>query len=252
MFHYIKKITPLCFLLIALCAPNSHANTINAGVGIIIDGSPYTDHENTYLLYPLLDVKTDHIYVQGLSAGVFLWKNLIQNQELSMGLNFGLTNFDNSHTSNAQLKGIKDRNHSLNGYLRYMYHTESGSAGIRVGHDTLGNVDGFVIDGWYEIPIYMGPITFHPMVGLRLETQDRLRYYYGITPTESNKTGLATYKPDLGFTPYAGINVNAMIFDKINLFGGVAIRYLSSEIRNSPMVAEDTQLTWTLGVMYNF
>lgn len=254
MARSLKKIATICFTLITLCiyTPNLHANTLDVGVGMLMDGSPYKDHGGTYYPYPLLDIKTDHIYAKGFSAGVFLWKDMLQVHELSLGVNFGLTHFDNNNTDNDQLKQLDDRGHSLNGYLRYMYHTETGSAGIRIGHDFFNDIDGVEMEFWYELPVYIGPLILLPTAGIRLETEGRLQYYYGISNAEAARSGLPTYDPAMGITPYIGLNATLMLMQKINLYGGLTARYLSSEIRNSPMIEDSTQWTLTFGAMYNF
>lgn len=77
--------------------------------------------------------------------------------------------------------------------------------------------------------------------------------YYGISAAESRRSGLAAYKADSSISPVLGLNVAHRIDANWTVFGSTYMKFLSSEVKDSPMT-EGKSAAWTVGagVMYHF
>ena len=65
--------------------------------------------------------------------------------------------------------------------------------------------------------------------------------------------GLAAYKADSSISPVLGLNVAHRIDANWTVFGSTYMKFLSSEVKDSPMT-EGKSAAWTVGagVMYHF
>lgn len=233
-------------------ATDSTGPLIELGVAGMFLSSPYKQHDSTIFPFPMVHIEAKHVYVRGLSAGAMLWTDDNDLNELSIGLALGLQHFDNNSTNNAQLAHLNDRDMTLDAYIQYILRSKVGHIGVRLGHDTLGNADGFLFNAYYKIPIPLGNVTLTPGLGFNFESEKRVEYYYGVSHGEANRSGLAYYNPNGAFTPYASIEASVKVNDLVKVFASGNVNFLSNEIKDSPMVNENNTYGLTLGVTYSF
>ena len=255
MFKLLKKAALMCFSLfmVSIYAPTAHAeNMVNLGGSGVWISSPYKSHDDLMIPFPMIHWEAKHVYVRGFSAGVFLWTDDYEMNELSIGLAIGDVAFSNKDTNSSQLSRLRDRDRTIDAYLQYIIRTQWGELGARFSHDTLGNADGFLASAFYKIPIHLGTMTITPGVGIQWDTQDRLNHFYGVSRAESNRSGLNSYAPDSGISPFISLEAKLVINESWNIFGAANMRFLSDEIINSPMVDDSDILFATFGVTYSF
>lgn len=255
MLKLVKKTVLICvsFFMISAAATVANAeNMINVGAGGVWISSPYKSHDSLTTPFPMIHWEAKHFYVRGYSAGVFLWTDDYETNELSLGLSIGGIAFNHDDTDDSQLSLLSDRDRTLDAYLQYVLRTEFGNLGARVAYDALGNADGFTADVFYKYPINLGAFTFTPGAGVQWDSEDRLDYFYGVSGYEAGRSGLAYYKPDAGISPFISLEAKVFISDTLNLFGAAKMRFLSDEIEDSPMVDDDKITFATIGVTYSF
>ncbi len=242
--------TTLC---LSFTTGNAQAeNKISLGAAIVWVSSPYKGHDNTLLPLPVISWEAKHFYIRGSRAGVFLWTDDNEMNELSIGLGLGDTYFDHDKTSDHQLKRLDDRKLAVDGYLQYILRTQIGHLGARLSYDVFGNAEGFMADAFYAYPFQLGPVSIRPGAGIKWESEDRLNYYYGVSATESNKSGLARYQGDSGFSPYLSLHSEYQYNDNISIFASSQVRFLSSQIKDSPMIDDSNVINATFGARYSF
>lgn len=255
MFQLMKKIVFLCLALLMVSMHPSSAqaeSTLTVGGAGVWRSSPYKGHDNLIIPFPMINWEAKYGYVRGFSAGVFLWTNESKTQELSTGLALGNLAFDNNDTDNARLARLDDRDRALDLYIQYILRTDFGQVGARLSHDAAGNADGLVADIFYRYPINFGDLSVIPSVGIQWDSADRVDYYYGISRSESNRSNLSYYNPDSTVSAFLGLSTKFLITEHISLFGAMKVNFLGDEVKDSPMVDENTTTSATFGITYSF
>ncbi|SMF01025.1 outer membrane protein [Alteromonadaceae bacterium Bs31] len=87
--------------------------------------------------------------------------------------------------------------------------------------------------------------------GFSWQSAGLLRHYYGIEDSEVEDTQLV-YTPEAGFSPFVRVDWRRKIIANWSWQATVHYRWLSSEIRNSPLVGENSVLTFYMGGVYHF
>lgn len=73
-----------------------------------------------------------------------------------------------------------------------------------------------------------------------LADDKHMRTYFGITPVEAARSGLAAYRPDGGFRDVGvGANLGYQIGRRWGLFGRIGYSYLLNEAADSPVVKDE-------------
>ena len=212
--------------------------------------SPYKDYDDRFLPIPLVSYEDERFFVRGAGAGVHIWKDA--THELSVGLSYLPHEFDNGRTDDRRLKKLDNRHAGLNVDLLYQMKGEWGAASLKVSRDIIGNSDGFSGDLAYRYPLVYGKLSVNPGVGVVWESEKQLDYYYGVSDRESRKSGLKSYDPGNGFSPYLSLNAGYALTENWSLTAGGKITFLSSEIKDSPMVDDSYRVEAFVGVAYSF
>ena len=207
-------------------------------------------HDDTFLPLPIISYEGERFYVRGLSAGVHIWKN--EMHEVSLGLSYSALSFDSSKTDDRRLKKLEDRYSSIDADLQYNLRTDYGHAGIKVSRDILGNSDGFSAEAYYKYPFSIGQVYISPGAGVRWDSQEQIDYYYGVSSRESRRSGLDKYDPDGGFSPFLSLEADWCFTENWSVMAGGRVDFLSSEIKDSPMVDDDQIFSATIGIKYTF
>lgn len=235
-------------LVLPTTAAKAEEVTLGLGVGWV--SSPYKEHDDTFLPFPIISYEGERFYVRGLSAGVHLWKEDLQ--EISLGLSYFGLRFDPGKTDNGRLQKLDDRYSTLNADLQYNLRTDYGHTGLKVSRDILGNSDGFSAEAYYKYPFMLGLVTLAPGGGLRWDSKEQLDYYYGISSKEARRSGLDKYDPDDGFSPFLSLEASWLFTENWSLSAGGEVLFLSNEIKDSPMVDSDQIFSANTGLNYTF
>ncbi len=246
----------ILFLLVTvlLILPNIGfaQNKISLGVSGMWITSPYKEHNDLIIPFPMIEWEAKHFYIRGYSAGLFLWTDDNEMNELSLGLAPGWISFNDGSTDDKQLSRLDDRKRAIDAYLQYIIRTEYGTVGVKLSHDVLGNAKGFMADASYSYTFNLGNFDISPGAGLKWESQERLDYYYGISHDEARKSGLKYYEPDSGFTPFLSLDAKYQLNERISLFADTQLQFLSNEIEDSPMVDRTNIIFANIGASYSF
>ena len=134
----------------------------------------------------------------------------------------------------------------------YTLRTDWGNAGVKASQDILGNSEGFVLDLWYKYPVTFGQLTVVPGVGMQWDSERQADYYYGVSSSESRKSGLEEYDAKDAVSPYLSLDANFALTENWSLTAGGKMTFLSDEIQDSPMVDDSKQFDASFGVVYSF
>lgn len=97
-----------------------------------------------------------------------------------------------------------------------------------------------------------GGLTVTPGIGVEWNSQNQNKYYYGVSDSEAQRSGLNSYKPDDSWNPYLELTVSYSLTDNLSVYGTGRYSHLSNEIKDSPMVDKSWTGLLSTGVMYRF
>lgn len=98
----------------------------------------------------------------------------------------------------------------------------------------------------------MGGISFYPQLGAQYRSARYVNRLYGVTPTESAATGLATYQAGNSWQPMATLQTTVPISGPWALQAFVRYRWLDHAVQDSPLVRARTQTTAFLALTRTF
>jgi outer membrane protein len=235
-----------------LCtAMSAQADEFSLGVGAMVTASPYVETQARVLPVPVLGYEGEHGYFRGLAGGVYLWND--ERHTLSVNAYYLPLQYDPDDSDNGAMKRLDKRRSTLMAGMGYRYkHPGLGQLRLEISGDTLNNSNGILGDIGYLYPITLGAWRLAPGAGVTWTSGNHNDYYYGISASESARSGLAQYQPGSSWTPYVEMSVNYRFNENWRAFfiaRGIA---LSSEVRNSPMVSDDVSGMLMTGASYVF
>jgi len=239
-------------LLLPVCgiAQAEQAHPLTLGASVIYAESPYKGGQDRYLPVPIINYEGDSFWLRSLQGGYYLWKDP-QNQ-LSLTLAGWAQQYDPDDNDLGAMKGLDKRRMTLMGGVEYRHLADWGIVRTNLLGDVLGNSDGIVWDLSYLYRFDFGSFSVTPGIGAIWNSSNQNRYYYGVSGHEAARTGISRYQPDDSWSPYVELSANYRLTDRWN--AGIYARYtrLADEIKDSPMVNQDSQLTAWTGISYTF
>lgn len=228
------------------------ASDFSLGATGYVNFFPYKEYDPSYYALPIVHYESEYFYVDGITGGVKLFEH--EHHELRLGIGWMPIYFKASHTDDRQLKRLDDRDTSMVVTTSYAYKTERfGRFDINFSGDTLSKSDGILVSTSYSYPHAIGWGTvIIPRVSLTWASSRFNDYYYGISGSEARRSGLERYDAGSTWTPSLHLSARKTLNDNWTLHGGVDVRFLPSEVKDSPMV--DQSVSWGVGfgVDYRF
>lgn len=224
----------------------------NGGVGLVWIRSPYKGHDDYYIPFPSLQIESKYFFIKELKLGFYLYRDDTEENELTLGITPGFTMFNPDKTTDYKLSFLDKRKMAADVYLQFIKRYRYGTVGARAFMDVLGNADGFGIEAFYNLPIFINEFTITPGAGLSYLSGDRTEYYYGISRAEALRSGLAAYHADYSITPYVSLEASLLTENGWNIFANAKYSFLSDEIKDSPMIDEEHELLLSIGAMMSF
>jgi outer membrane scaffolding protein for murein synthesis (MipA/OmpV family) len=262
------------FLLVAaICLPGTAAQagnpvteivagdipqgTLGLGFGWRWGDSPYRgvddigsiDNENAseYDLMPFYLYEGKYLFAHGSTAGVHLFRN--EHFALDAILSY---RFDRLETErDAFFNGVEEREQTLDGGLRAAFKGDWGELSASWVTDTQDHHNGEEIDLTYRYRWQLDRWAISPFASYIYSDEDLTGYYYGVSPGEARED-LPVYVPGSATTIRAGVNTSYRWSKRMRLFANLAVDFLGSEVKDSPLVDEDVVPTAMVGLAYAF
>lgn len=247
--HSLKPLNLV--LAVGLLSPVAAvADDFSLGVSAVYATSPYRGDDDKVLPFPQINYDSQHVYVKGLSAGYYLWKD--PQNELSVTAVYAPWHFRPSKNDYDDMKALDRRRATVMAGLRYNHTADWGVVRAEYLGDVLDNSDGFTADLSYLYPMQLGRFSLVPGVGAMWASEDQNNYYYGVSRNESRRSGLREYHADDGWSPYVQLTVNYAITQSWHTY--VLARYLrlSDEAKDSPMTDRQSIGLIGVGTTYSF
>lgn len=161
--------------------------------------------------------------------------------------------FPRDEGANAALRGLGDVGWvpEAGVFLDYRATWFRAAAEVRAGlGDHTGAVGDFRLEGilrpWPGLTLSAGP-------RLSLGSRDFVQTYFGVTPGQARRSGLAPYRPASGLTSVgAGLFANQAVTEQLSVQFVADYARLSDPLRDSPIVRDANQWVVGLSATYAF
>ncbi|EOI3465446.1 MipA/OmpV family protein [Cronobacter dublinensis] len=203
------------------------------------------------LLFPTVDYETGTFWLHGLSAGADLYRTP-QDRLSVLGYYLPLS-FKPKDSSSWAMRQLNKRRSTLMTGLSYEHQTESwGAFKAILAADAIHSGNGLNLDTSWSYPVQTGALNIIPALGVNWSSKKFNQYYYGVSGSESRRSGLSAYNPDDSWSSFAELTLDYSLTTSLDIYGGARYTVLASEIKNSPMVAKGTLLGLWTGFSYSF
>ncbi|MGL4403038.1 MAG: MipA/OmpV family protein [Fusobacteriaceae bacterium] len=231
---------------------NQNQNKLGIGLGIGSNSKLYKQEDNNAVPFPLLDIKYDNFYVQGMNIGYQAYRNdlltmsifldplagfPVEGEDMKKGYKF----IDDRETQ--AMLGVKADFDLSNIDMRGTALFQAGEHGSKA-RATLFKV------------ISMDKFKIIPSAFVSYFTADFSDYYFGISEKEvlrgtgSKITG--TYEADGAFSAGLKITGDYAVNDRLSLVIFLGAEKFSDEIKDSPIVENSTIYSAGVGAKYFF
>jgi outer membrane protein len=235
---------------VALYVPTALAGTWSLGASALYSTSPYKGEDGKIFPFPLINYDGDSVYLQGLSAGYYLWKD--QQNQLSLAVAYSPFRFKPGDDDYGYMKQLDKRRSTAMAGLRYRFNASWGIIRTEYLGDILNESNGFTADLAYLYPFTFDRLTLLPGIGAAWASGKQNDYYFGVSPHESRRSGLNEYQADDGWSPYLEMTAVYALTDSWR--ASLVARYarLNGEVKDSPMVNANSTTTVGVGLTYRF
>ena len=243
-----------CVLLLSLVCPTQaiaeteNELTIGAGGRVIV--LPYKRYDTIWTPIPILNYEGKYAYVREYAVGAKLVN--LKFLEISAFVEYDYTGFRSKKSSDRQLRELSNRHYSANAGIGARLITPYGMFHASGAQNILGHSKGLTGLVGYMTSLEYKALEFIPSIGMQWSSNRYNDYYYGISDNESLKSGLDSYRAGGGASPYAGGVICYSLTDSWEIYSSGELVFLSSAIKNSPMVSRTNTYNLMLGLAYSF
>lgn len=218
------------------------------GGAVAWNESIYKGYNKNNHVLPIAHYEGANFYFRQTSLGYILARN--DQNEFSLTGTWFPWAFDPAGNDDAAMKRLDKRKDSVMAGGAWYHHARWGSVKLTAMADVLDNSSGWVGDISLFRILPLGRLQVTPTAGVSYYDSRFNRYYYGITGSESRRSGLATYTPGGGWTPWVGTSIKYSLTPRLAFNVSAIYTALPDEVKNSPMVdrrdsfATLTSVTW--------
>jgi outer membrane protein len=220
---------------------------VEVGVGVVRAPRPYVGADAEIFPGPIANVQWGRLRVFGVDVGVELWTD--GEWRVEAGLRPRFDGFEAGDS--AFLRGMDEREMTLEGGARVSWSTPRTSVSLSAYTDLLGRHDGQELDLELSFRRRWRDLVYVPSVSATWVSSDVVSYYYGVRANE-----VRSFRPRYGgedtVTIGAGVFGSYPIAERWRLLGLVQLERLGSEIENSPIVDERTQIFAFVGAAWRW
>ncbi|QMV16466.1 MipA/OmpV family protein [Vibrio spartinae] len=250
---YLKQVLCLIPVSCLIAFPGYAAeNDFSLGLGAAYSTSTYKDYDENVFPLPIVNYDNKVFFVHGLSAGAYLYQD--EYNVLQASVSYYAQEFDPDDANNSQMKLLDKRDSTAMGAISYTFRSPLGNITSSLAIDVLDESDGGMIaSAQYNYPIpFTQQLTIIPEAGIKYSNSDLNQHYYGVSSSESARSGLTAYDPGSAVTPYFGVAFRYNVSDTLSAFIASRYQVLPDEIQDSPMVDSSHTIQTSAGISYRF
>ena len=219
-----------------------------AGLGVYSFDSLYVGGKSRTQAGPYFSYQSDHFFFDGATLGLSI--NPSDNLRLSAIVAGDFTG-DIDRGDSSQLADMHDLNNVVNAGFALDYSGGFGDINFEVLKDVSNEHKGTSTSFTYSINVPLGNWVLIPAVGSSWFSAKVSDYYYGVQENEV-LADRALYKPKSGFNYNAGLTLIRPFKENHTIGATFSYDKFSSEISDSPVVAENNVKGMGLFYVYTF
>lgn len=220
------------------------------GVGIGWENAPYKRYKHQYYPMPYVNYDNGIGYLENTEAGLYLFND--DHQNLTLSLNYLSNEFQPNDSKDSQLLQLTKRHPTLLAVLEYAFDTNIGSFSVNVGHDVLNQSQSLLVNLDYNAPLFGDQWILLFKIGVAWSNHRHNTYYYGVSDSESLRSGLKYYKANSALTPNIAVTGQYLLAQSIGIFTGIKAEWLTGDIARSPLIANKVVPSAYTGLFYSF
>ncbi|MEY8581583.1 MipA/OmpV family protein [Enterobacter roggenkampii] len=244
-YLYLK--TCLLPLLLPLTV---NAADLSAGGALAVVDPAYRKTGTEILTVPLVNYEYGNFYLRSLNVGYYLFRD--GENDLALNAGVGTLRFSPSDSDDSNMKTLDKRRLSVMSGITMNNRFRQGTLRTSVMTDISGNSGGTMADMTWLYPLHSGNLVVTPGFGLNWNDSQYNRYYYGITSSESRRSGMKQYSPGDSVTFSMELSVFYQVNKNWYLTSSVKATELSGTIRQSDMVGSGVATLFVAGAGYHF
>ncbi|AUI67288.1 MipA/OmpV family protein [Beggiatoa leptomitoformis] len=251
------KILGLCGFLLLLnpvyaASPTGTGWKGSIGLGVLWKAEPYKETDDTVLPIPLINLKYERFYIQGLTTGYKLIDDLQGSVDLIAKPR--LEGYDAGDSD--YLAGMEDRDKSLDMGLAVNMQFGRIILNTTAVSDVLGKSNGQELSAKIGYNLVFGGVgqsvlRLTPTVGVMWLSADMVDYYYGVRAEEA-RLDRPSYVGESSFNLTAGLSANYFFMANSGITAGINYELLGSEIADSPLLEKDYTVSIFAGYAWRF
>ncbi|MDN8600859.1 MipA/OmpV family protein [Citrobacter enshiensis] len=226
------------------------ASEFSLGAGAVYNESPYRGYNENVHAAPLISYESESFYFRQTSLGYILSKN--EKNEFSITASWMPLEFDPADNDEHDMKQLDKRDSTAMVGAAWYRHEKWGSVKVSAAADVLDNSNGWVGEVSVFRPMPVGKFTLTPSAGVLYYDKNFNDYYYGVSDSESRRSGLSSYSPDDSWMPYVGLAMKYPLTNNLVLVASATYTVLPDDVKDSPMVDRDDSFTFLSGVSWRF
>lgn len=221
------------------------------GGAVVSVNNVYRGESNDAVLLPIFRYNGEKFFVKHGTANY----SFFQNNGLSMGASLRLDgNYlidDEEYRDNPYLKGLKERDGTVEGGLYILHTTDLGRLKVAAYSDIAGKHHGESAEVSYTMDLKFGDIFINPVLGAEWIGEDKLNHMYGVNAGEATATR-AAYQTGSAVNFFAGVRARYEFTENWDMQLSTGVKRLDSSISDSSIVNADYDYHASVAVSYNF
>ncbi|HHO0850063.1 TPA: MipA/OmpV family protein [Escherichia coli] len=226
------------------------ASELSIGAGAAYNESPYRGYNENTKAIPLISYEGDSFYVRQTTLGFILSQS--EKNELSLTASWMPLEFDPADNDDYAMQQLDKRDSTAMAGVAWYHHERWGTVKASAAADVLDNSNGWVGELSVFHKMQIGRLSLTPALGVLYYDENFSDYYYGISESESRRSGLASYSAQDAWVPYVSLTAKYPIGENVVLMASAGYSELPEEITNSPMIDRNESFTFVTGVSWRF
>ncbi|WP_157957814.1 MipA/OmpV family protein [Aliidiomarina celeris] len=236
--------------------PSMPSPSWSVGFAVINAQPSYRGDNSSALAVPVINFESERFYFRGIELGYRLGANLSPRAAHSFTAIARVvpSSFDPKENRIAELQQLDKRDIRIETGLNYRYRQPWGDINAEVTLNARGLDTGYRGAVRYEYGLSKQPLIwqFGPRLGVEYFSEDYVNYFYGISATEAQRSGLAAYSGTDSFNLAAGVGGYFRFSERWTLGGQWNRTFVDENITDSPMSANRDLYTTFIFVSYRF
>jgi outer membrane protein len=223
------------------------------GVGAIYSPAVYEGTPTNRVVIPVIGYEGEHLFLRGFSAGYRL-NPARSTHNLVFRLQYDPRSLNASHSNNADIQKLDDRDSTILGGASYQYLAPIGLFSTTLATDIGDTHNGLYGEVAWRLPIRTKRWGITPAIGYTYNSERLNQHLYGVSESESAATGgnIAPFDASWDGQYFLGLSAYAMLSSNIRLSAGVRYTNLEGDLEDSPILDKTISTVANIGLTYSF